>query len=555
MRNLRSAFGTTLAIALAFSGCQATSKPPQDAAPEETNPTQDPLPEGRKLFSGRDIGEVGFVSIDGATWVYFNRHKAPATPTKSAVFDLWIASWDGTQQRQVVQNQSSNWGVAGANGSLFIMVDEQQVKSGAGQGEWVATLVRIDSHFQPTVSFDNVSTFTVNSQHDNRLLYRQVPTDSQPPGLFLWDGQNQLRLGDVANVALVDVQVADSGVAYFVLGSDQVLSRIGNLTDTVQPLHANVNRFVLRSDEKYAALSLSDAGATTTVVLDVQAGKDIPLARPSPSWWLGFADPDLFTYVQSAIADAPAEYHTLDLTTGTDTFLVLPAPMVDLAAFMPRPQSDEVLYLDSQGHGAFFGQSDHQMRRSVPVPVLTPQFSPDGQYLIYIDPQPLTEAEPNLHGPLMVQDANLVNPPHQLSTPGMTLEASQSSFFFINGPSTDGGVILVFWARIARSPFDLYFANYETGELKVVAHAIGNVTVDSQRIFGTVNMSFQGQDWVGDLVVQDLQDNGGRTLARAVLEAVQWSGLVAYVVRGGSASDRDGLWGSTLAPPGQDGGQ
>ena len=532
-----------------------------------------PLPEGHKLFAGRDIGSVGFVSIDGAAWVAFNRRKAPATPTKGTVSDLWIASWDGTQQRLVIADRSDRWGgvMAGPTNdtkSLFTMVDERQVTSGGaggGQVESVGTLVRIDPHFQPNVTFDNVSTFTLDGNFDNRLLFRQVPADNETPGLFLWDGQNQLRLGDVATVSLLDMQIADSGMAYFVLGSDRVLSRLGALTDTVQDLHANVSRFLLRNDEQYAVLSLSDAGTSTTVVFDVQAGRDIPLARPNPCCWLGFADPNQFTYAQSASAGAPAEYHTLDLVSGIDTTLVLPAPLVDLATRMGRPQTDEVLYLDNQGHGVFFGP-DQQVRRIVqqfgtdqPLRMLSPQFTLDGQYLIYIDPQPRTDAEPDPHGPLMVQDSGLLQPPRQLSTPGMTVLARDVPFF-ISGPTTDAGasVILVFWAHIVRDSSDLYFADYETGALKVVASAIGSVSVDAQHIFGTVNVS--AQDETGDLVVKDVDDNGGRTIAQAVTEGTQWydpntqRSLLAYVVRGRVSSDHDGLWATTLAPPGQDGG-
>ena len=534
-----------------------------------------PLPEGQKLFPGRDIGSVGFVSIDGAGWVTFNRRKAPATPTKGTVSDLWIASWDGTQQRLVVAGRSGRWGgvIAGPSDvtkSLFTMVDERQVTSGGaggGQVESVGTLVRIDPRFQPNVSFENVSTFTLDRYHDDRLLYRQVPAGTDTPGLFLWDGQNQLRLGDVANVSLLDMQIADSGMAYFVLGTDRVLSRLGALTDAEQDLHANVSRFLLRGDENYAVLSLSDAGTSTTVVLDVQAGKDLPLARPDPCCWLGFTDPSVnqFTYAQSASAGAPAEYHTLDLTSGIDTTLVLPAALVDLTAFMNRPQSDEVLYLDSQGHGVFFGP-DQQVRRVVqqfgtdqPLRMLSPQFTTDGQYLIYVDPQPRTDAEPDPHGPLMVQDSGLLQPPRQLSTPGMSVVAGD--FFFISGPATDAGasVILVFWAHIVRDSSDLYFADYQTGALRVVASAIGSVSVDAQHIFGTVNVS--AQDETGDLVVKDVEDNGGRTIAQAVTEGTQWydpntqRSLVAYVVRGRVSSDHDGLWGTTVAPPGQDGGR
>jgi hypothetical protein len=552
------------------------------------------LPEGRKLFSGRDLGSLGFVLIDGAAWVAFNRRKAPATPSTGAVSDLWIAgpvdsaslssntapggpSPDGIQQRLVIANRSDRWGAAAAGESiftqsLFTMVDERQVTSGGaggGQVESVGTLVRLDPHLQPNVSFENVSTFTLDSQHDSRLLYRQIPTNGDTPGLFLWDGQDSRRLGDVANVSLLDMQVAGSGTAYFVLGTDRVLSRLDKLTDTVQDLHANVSRFLLRGDEKYATLSLSKAGTSTTVVLELQSGREIPLARPNPCCWLWFANPDLFTYSQSASAGAPAEYHTLDLVSGIDTTLVLPAPLVDYWKVVSRPQSDEDLYLDSAGHGVFLGRNDLQVRRIVqrfgtdePARVLSPIFSRDGRYLLYLDPQPTTQAEPYPHGPLTVRDADLVTEPRQLSTPGMTVR--EGNYFFIDGPSTDAGasVILVFWANVVRSTSDLFFANHETGELKVVAGAIGSVSVDSQRIFGTVNES--AQDAVGDLVVKDVrgcvQDKDCRILARAVADATQSGypvepGLVAYTVRGRVPSDHDGLWGTTLTLPGRDGGQ
>lgn len=570
---MSSARCTSLLTLLVASGCLQPGK----------------LPEGRKLFSGRDLGSLGFVSVDGAAWVAFNRRKAPATPSTGAVSDLWIAgpvdsaslssntapgapSPDGIQQRLVIANRSDRWGAAAAGEtvftqSLFTMVDERQVTSGGaggGQVESVGTLVRLDPHLQPNVSFGNVSTFTLDSRHDSRLLYRQVPPDDTP-GLFLWDGQDSRRLGDVANISLLDMQVAGSGTAYFVLGSDRVLSRLDKLTDTVQDLHPNVSRFLLRGDEKYATLSLSKAGTSTTVVLELQSGREIPLARPNPCCWLGFANPDLFTYSQSASSGTPAEYHTLDLVSGIDTTLVLPAPLVDYWSVVNRPQSDEDLYLDSAGHGVFWGHNDLQVRRVVqrfgtdePARMLSPIFSRDGRYLIYLDPLPTTQAEPYRHGPLIVRDADLVTEPRQLSTPGMTVE--EGHLFFIEGPSTDAGAsfILVFWANVVRGTSDLFFANHETGELKVVAGAIGSVSVDSQRIFGTVNES--AQDAVGDLVVKDVRDNRERILARAVAEATQSGypvepGLVAYTVRGRVSSDHDGLWGTTLTLPGRDGGQ
>jgi hypothetical protein len=107
---------------------------------------------------------------------------------------------------------------------------------------------------------------------------------------------------------------------------------------------------------------------------------------------------------------------------------------------------------------------------------------------------------------------------------------------------------------------DLYFADHETGDLQVVAGAIGSVSVDPRQIFGTVHMS--AQDQVGDLVVQDVRDAVQnveiKPIARAVpqFEYTQGYGMVAYVVRGRAPSDHDGLW-VTQWPqrPKKDGGQ
>ena len=571
---------TSLLALLAVAGC--------------LQPGQEP--EGIRLASDRDIGSIGFVSINGQAWVAFNRIKAPATSSKGSVSDLWLAGPMGTpahgeaeggaeeadggvgagpQQRLVIADRSDRWGSVMAGGSLFTMVNEQ-----LSGGESVGTLVRIDPGFQPQETFENVSTFTANQNFANRLLFRQVPSDNQTPGLFLWDGQNQIRLGDVANVYDFDVQITDRGMAYFVLGSDRTLSRLGKLTDTKQDLHANVSRFLLRNDEKYAVLSLVNAGTSTTVALDVQAGKDMPLARPNPCCPLGFKDPNLFTYAQGASADAPAEYHTLDLVSGVETCLSLPAPLVNLVPIMDRPNSDESLFLDSEGHGVFFGRDDHQARRTVmrvdpatqqvvPANMLSPGLSPDGQYLLYIDPQPQTLSEPDPHGPLLVQDVGFVDqplehPPRQISTPGMSVVSGD--YRFMAGPTTDAGasVILFFWANVVRASADLYFADYETGELRVAASAIGSVTIlDYDHIIGTVNVS--AQDATGDLVVRDVEDPDNRILAHAVTGFTQGAdpnptpqtkaGLVAYTVRGRVPNDHDGLWATTLTPPGQDGGQ
>jgi hypothetical protein len=516
-----------------------------------------PKPEGTRLFPDRDIAGMGVLAnSEGLPWgVVFSQRKALTTPTKGPMSDLWIAplpenlakaALPFTQPQLVVANRADRWGPAAAGQSFFTMVDERQVVSGEGQKVSVGTLLRFDPNYQINQRFENVSDFTLTGSHDDRLLYRQVPA-GETPGLFIWDGQDALRLGDVANAGQLNIQVASSGIAYFILGSARTLSRLGSLTDKPQDLHTNVSRFLLRDDEKFATLALSDKGTTSTVVLDLQSLKEIPLARPNPCCWLGFAG-NLFLYSQSAGPDSPAEYHTLDLATGTDTVQFLPEPLVDYQRPIDRPGSDEDLYVDSQGHGVFVGREDKQPRRVVQERMLVPMFSLDGRFLIYLDPQPLTDTDPDPHGPVMVRDADLIDSPRRLSSTG--IQARADKFFFVSGPN---GPLLVFWGYIVRASADLYFANWETGEMHIVAGGIGNVVVDGPRIFGTIHVS--AQDAVGDLVVQDAWTQQGRTLSHAVADFAAGYGLMTYLVRGRTPSDHDGVWVTTIEPPMKDGGQ
>jgi hypothetical protein len=355
------------------------------------------------------------------------------------------------------------------------------------------------------------------------------------------------------------------------LGSERLLSRLGALNEPVEDLYVGVTRYSLRSDEKFAILAANSEGKTATFALDLTTGKEIPFARPNPCCWLGWAG-EVFRYSQTAGGDSPAEYHTVDVSTGVDTCLSLPESLSDLANFIPRFESDEFLYLDSQGHGVFFGP-DQKPRRTVlkpgtdlPARMLTPSFSRDGKYLLYIDPQQPTTGDPYPHGPLLVQPADLSEPPRTLTTPGMSVQ--QGSYFFISGPKEpiqgpNGPLtgpnepILVFWAYVVRASTDLFFANHVTGELKVVSGSIGDVTVDSQRIFGTVHMS--AQDAVGSLVVWDVPTQSGRTISHAVpqYEFTSAYDLVGYVARGRADSDHDGIWVTTVQDPhpSKDGGQ
>lgn len=548
------------------------------------------MPEGTNIVPERDVGSIGFLGKDGTPWgITYSQRIAPATPDKGAVSDIWVAplpeEFTNTlpgyvrpvdlpvnQPLRVASNRSDVWSPVGVGGSVFIMVDERQVTSGGlggGQTERVGTLQRINTaRYETNLRFENISSFQVQSE--NRMLFRQVPTDATP-GIFLWDGTNQRRLGDVATPGQLDMQFGGSGKAYFVLGNDRLLSRLGAVNEPVEDLYVGVGRYSLRGDEKYAIMSANKEGKTVTFALDLTTGKEIPFARPNPCCWMWWSG-DKFLYSQSAGANAPAEFHTVDVVTEVETCLSLPESLSDLADFKGRENSDEVLYLDSQGHDVFFGP-DQKPRRTVlkpgtdlPASMLTPSFSRDGKYLLYIDGRPPTDAIPYAHGPLLVQPVDLSEPPRTLTPPGMSVMGN--SYFFISGPSepiqgpngpltAPNEPILVFWASVVRSATDLFFANHVTGDLKVVSGAIGNVVVDSQRVFGTVRMS--AQDVVGDLTVWNVPTQTGRVISMSVpqYEFTSDSGLVGYLVRGRTASDHDGIWVTTMKDPrdNQDGGR
>ncbi len=541
------------------------------------------MPEGFKIVSGRNVGGMSILANNGTPWgISYSQRIALATPEKGAVSDLWVAPLPEeftktlpgyvspvdlpvTQPIRVASNRSDSWGAWPAGGSIFLMVDERQVAAGGdgnGQLERVATLQRINkAHYLADLRFENISTFSLAAE--DRMLFRQVPTD-QTPGIFLWDGTNQRRLGDVANPGHLNMQFGGRGRAYFVLGSERLLSRLGNVDDPVEDLYAGVARFSLSGDERYVILAADEAGKTITFALDLDTGKKLFFERPNPCCWLGWASNTVFTYSETAGVSTPAEYHTVNVATGEETSLVLPEALSDLADFKGRSDSDEVLYLDSKGHGVFFGP-DQKPRRTVlkpgsdlPARMLSPSFSPDGKHLLYIDEQPRTTADPYPHGPLLVQPVDLSEPARALTVPGMSVQAN--SYFFISGPrepiqgpngplTAPDEPILVFWGYVVRASTDLFFANHVTGDLKVVTGAIGDVTVDSQRVFGTANLS--AQDVVGDLVVWDVPTQTGRTISPAVpqYEFTRDYDLVSYVFRGRAPSDHDGIWVTTMNDP------
>jgi len=544
-----------------------------------------PSPVGRHLFHGEHIESPGFIQVGDQTMVRFEDRKAFASTTLGGVSDLWVTSFDGDLQRKVVTNRSDSWGEQSNAGGRYFMVDEHLVASGTGQVR-AASLVRLGPTLDEEFRLDGIVRYAVvnvsldaifehpdagqtcpgfpTMKSDCPQLFYERPTEAGQtyPTLMLWDGRSHLPIG--ADAGSFQIQPAGKN-AYFLLDSQHVLTRLSRPSYALDSLRANVFSFSVSGDEHYVAITVNEDNKSKTVIRNLVTGAEISPGRPNPSGWGGFQG-DTFTYSQNATASAPAEVHALNLTTGEDTFQTLPSPLVNAAQSLDRCRNDdelckkqygdERLLLDSLGHGVFTMKGDLVARRTLAGPLLTPSFSPDGKYLVYVAPAELTLLDTTVQGTLMFQDADLTTQePTMVSPPGLLLNAQNgASYFFTDG---DKGQVLVFWSHLGRASSDLYFADYLDGALptglRLIAKSILSVSISAHSLFGILNMS--QQDGVGDLVYRNIDKGVDTVYAHGVSDSTERGGsdlstsYSAYVVRGRADSDRSGLWLTTLAPP------
>ncbi|HEY5283584.1 MAG TPA: hypothetical protein VIM14_12415 [Polyangia bacterium] len=556
---------------------------------------EDAAPSGHLVFHGNRIESPDFIGVGGEIMLRFEDRLTYATVDKGGVSDLWISSFDGKKQRKVVGNRSDHWGEQGGNaGERYFMVDEHLVLSGGGQAR-AATLLRLGPTLEEEFRLDGIAnyahyTVAIGAIYDNppagrlcpsfptlqtdcpQLLYERPPDPGQSlPTLMLWDGQNHLPLG--ADSGGFQLQPVGNNL-YFILDSHNTLTRFNRPSYALDSIRDNVSRFSVSGDEHWAALAVTDDNKPKTIVLDLRTGAEIQLAQPNPSGGWGVPDQGLFGaqtfyYSQNATPSAPAELHTLDLVTGKDTFRVLPSLLANWAGTLPRNDAERLL-LDSLGHGVFTGANDLIARRSLNGPLITPSFTPDGTFLVYVAPVSPTTYDPSVQGPLMFQDAvNTDLPPTMISPPGLPLTTQNgASYRFIPKDDTTGDTrddsekpqIFAFWAHFGRASADLYFADLDGGKsgalptgLRLIARAIQSVSISEHEILGVMNMS--QQDGVGDFIDRDLDKGVDRLFAQAVSQVAVRGGATpstsyaAYIIRGRSDSDRSGLWLTTLAPP------
>jgi hypothetical protein len=536
-----------------------------------------PAPTGRQLFHSQDLEGPFFLKVNGEDHVRFRERISTATSSKGGVYNLWLAAVHKSDRRLFLSNWSDRWPELGSAGGSYFMINERTIPSAGGTAV-VGTSVRLGPTYEEESRLEEVSTLLpfsaplswiyedpanrtcpgFPSRHDDcpQVLFQRPPAVGKAfPTTYLWDGQFEVAIG--ADSGGFQRQIVGNGSIYCILDDTHTLSRYSRPSNKLDSLRDHVASFSVSGDEHYVALTVTDDNKAKTVIRDLRTGVEITPMRPNPSGWAGFQG-SAFIYTQNATSTAQAEIHTLDLVTGDDRFIVLPKPLINQVARLPRPNSDEVLIIDSLGHGVFTGKDDLTVRRILQGPLLTPAFTADGKYLIHIQRATSTLYDTDVQGALMFQDADVIESDTMVSPPGLLLNLHNGAPYFF----TPDGKVLAFWAHLGRAASDLYFADYQAGvlptNLRLVAQSIMSVSVSTHSLFGIVNVS--QQDGVGDLVYRDLDKGTDTRYAQAVSEAAQLGGsdlstsYAAYIVRGREESDRSGLWITTLAPPVADAG-
>lgn len=487
-------------------------------------------PDGRQLFAGRYVERPSFLAIDKVPHVLFQVRTTAAQAPRSAVHQHWLVNYDTGARRLLVGNVADrdSWRAqADRAGVRFVMVDERFVDGGSAVGVSVpvGTLVRIDLIKGELERIPDVSTFSVGES--GQFFYRTVVAGSRAPELWLRTTMGTTRpLGPSSGAA----QLTGPDQLYFVSGEKRVLSRINGAEAEVEIIRDQVTRFLLSDDQRFVVLQLSDMGKPKAIVREISTSMERNLPGANPCCWRGFSGPE-FLYSESATGGMPGKLHAYNVLTGLDRVVNLPAGLADLSSVVNRPHSGEALFLDSQGRLAVVQVDDPSGGRVLDIRPVSPAYSDDGKYLIYVDPDPTAMGE----GRLVVQDADFKEPPRVLSPPG-SLVPPGGYFFIADGQRR----ILVFWAHFGRNASDLYFGNHLTGDLSVVADRISEVTVTARRVFGIVRVS--EQDLVGELVNKDLIMNKEIVLAHSVSDSTAWGQRVAFVIRERIDSPNDGLW-------------
>jgi hypothetical protein len=478
---------------------------------------------GFSLVRGRAVEKPAFVK-DGA-WVTYELRRRSAEAPFSGAYDFAMVNYDTGEVRPLVENVADRWGRQDSDtGIQYLVADETASPSGT-----MGTLVLLDLDQGVQARIPDVTSFQP-LRGTREFFYRVVTPDSKLATLRY---RSQDGTDRPLGLSSGGVEFRSNRLYFLTSETDEdrtkTWSRITRPDGPIEVLRTRVNRFQLQADEKWAILQTTDAGNAQIVARDLESGKEKVIPESQNAYWMDFSD-HVFLYIEAAAAGVPARIHTYDVVTEQHTVTSAPAGLVDVRDMRGRPNSTDRLLFDSQGQLAVVAANgvDAHLIAGNPQQLTVTE---DGKYAIYIE---LAIAMPP-QGRLMIQDLDFRDAPRLLSPRGGQVPVP--GFFFIRDNTRP---ILVFWAQFGHNGVDLYYANHETGDQRVVAEGISEVVVTPHQIVGIVRVS--EQDLIGDLVNKDLVLDKEIILAHEVAEESVHGDRVVFVIRERVSSERDGLW-------------
>ncbi len=491
--------------------------------------------QGRLLYGGPRIEDPDFVQVGAETWVRFNLRRAPAVAGASGAVDVHLVNWaDPSRNRVLVVNRSGRpqWPVVSdASGASFYMTDERSSPTGTVSGS--LTRVSLDAGVRDSIA--DVIDYTLVLS-GTWFFYRKLLADLPGAELHARDLTGKDRnLGPVADGTR---PLGMGTTLYYVTAPSRTLTRMIGLDGPVEPLRADVARFMVSGDQEHAVVEVLDQGTPQAVVLDlaVPGGSERPLPVTSACCWLGFRG-NKVEFAVAAMAGRPAELHRFDLTTGTDQAIVMPEGLTSVDALTGHPSAPEWLASDGAG-GAALVRADGSTQL-LPIRARFPVFTPDGRYLLFVGAPAGGSDEQALYAQ---HTDDWYRPPRRISPAGVNVNVRFAPM--LRHAGQDGNHSLMFLAEAASGTSDLYFGDHEVGVSVRIAEAIGAVSIGEKQLFGVVNAD---HDNVGDLLLRDLPTGPDTLVERGVSHFAFGTEGTAFVVRGGSAaSPRHGLWAAPL---------
>jgi hypothetical protein len=530
---------------------------------------------GTKLASGRDISNPSIVWAGARPFVVFETGDTHA--------DLHAVPFDGKGLIEDFTQDFPCWAKAQASSSGHFVVDH-----------CYGTIAVFDLASGAVVR--NIAGAFDQLQGDSFLFTRTVGVTDDSFFTRIPNGSEQ-ELGSISQSWF-----APSGRVYF-LSDGSLLGATDGTGAPPNMSNRQVGRFTISPDESTAVVSdlqssqNYDPQPSVFHVLELPSyGELVTLPLDNPYCyscpWLGFSpDSRHFFYAENA-QQGPSVLRQYEVQ-GRQVLSAQSRPGPSLDALLWSPSGDLALIGESECQpGPRCQDSFRSILRLGPVldPISTTvgdaTFSGDSSYLLFQDALSL--------GRVLVTSTGSLSPD---ATAAATVLSPTGSL--VDGATFDAATgTAVFWARPngGKSSINIPGGSYERANLYAAsapAFQVRRLAEETEAVavgHGVVvaNVSFSPQNQTGDLVLYDLRSGQQRTLASPVSSfwvevpacpkpasqsatgkrQWRWAGgatgsseigvppgcpadspmLVAFTVRGPIASDKDGLWATTVQP-------